>query len=422
MTKNSKRGTVTQPTTLARLGSAILPLIVAACSSSEPGAPYPGAALLVVSGFPSSVTTGAPVTGTVTAKDASGNTAFGYIGTVHVTSTDPAAQLPPNHTFAAADRGSYTFTATFQTAGNQTVTATDEGPSSVYGSETFTVTPSHKASDVFAVGGNGTILHYDGASWTPQTSGTALALFGVWGVSGSDVFAVGQHGIVLHYDGTRWAVQPTQDTSRLAGVWGSSDRDVFAVGDDGTILHFDGTTWTRQMRDTTLWLSGVWGSSGSNVFAVGGHGTILHYNGTDWLAQRRDPTIDLFGVWGASETDVFAVGDSILRYDGTNWSAQRIAAVFGVWGSSANDLYAVGDYGSIMHYNGTSWTLQDCSYCYFAAGWPGELDGVWGISSSDVFAVGMGGGIVHYDGTRWAEQSTGTTAYLWGVWGSSRTR
>jgi len=53
--------------------------------------------------------------------------------------------------------------------------------------------------DVFAVGGSGTIFHYDGSSWSSMTSGTSNSLLGVWGGSGSDVFAVGWGGTILHH-------------------------------------------------------------------------------------------------------------------------------------------------------------------------------------------------------------------------------
>jgi hypothetical protein len=67
-TKSVQRRPMTQPIALARLCSAILPLIVAACSSpSEPDAPRPRVALLEVSGLPSLAIPGVPVTGTVTA-------------------------------------------------------------------------------------------------------------------------------------------------------------------------------------------------------------------------------------------------------------------------------------------------------------------------------------------------------------------
>ncbi|UCG87456.1 MAG: hypothetical protein JSW71_02615, partial [Gemmatimonadota bacterium] len=48
------------------------------------------------------------------------------------------------------------------------------------------------SNDVFAVGYNGTIVHYDGAGWSAMTSGTGVELRGVWGTSSSDVFVVGR--------------------------------------------------------------------------------------------------------------------------------------------------------------------------------------------------------------------------------------
>ena len=48
---------------------------------------------------------------TVTAKDAYGNMATGYTGTVHFTSSDGQAVLPANYTFVAGDAGIHTFQA-----------------------------------------------------------------------------------------------------------------------------------------------------------------------------------------------------------------------------------------------------------------------------------------------------------------------
>ena len=52
--------------------------------------------------------------------DAFGNTATGYLGTVHFTSSDGPAVLPANYTFIAGDNGVHTFTTvTLKTAGTQ---------------------------------------------------------------------------------------------------------------------------------------------------------------------------------------------------------------------------------------------------------------------------------------------------------------
>ena len=55
---------------------------------------------------------------TVTVRDAYGNLAAGYTGTVKFTSTDKQAMLPPNYRFTAADAGVHTFSIVLKTAGN----------------------------------------------------------------------------------------------------------------------------------------------------------------------------------------------------------------------------------------------------------------------------------------------------------------
>ena len=84
---------------------------------------------------PATATAGAPFDVTVTALDANGNTATGYLGTVTFTSSDGAAHLPASYTFVVRDKGVHTFSshATLPTAGTQTITATDSVNSSITG-------------------------------------------------------------------------------------------------------------------------------------------------------------------------------------------------------------------------------------------------------------------------------------------------
>jgi hypothetical protein len=89
-----------------------------------------GAATHFAVNAPSSATTGVAFNFTVTAQDQSNNTALGYSGTVHFTSTDRQAVLPANVTLA---NGTGTFSATLKTAGTQTITATDTVTSTITG-------------------------------------------------------------------------------------------------------------------------------------------------------------------------------------------------------------------------------------------------------------------------------------------------
>jgi len=77
------------------------------------------ASSLTIGGFPSPTTAGSAANVTVTARDAYGNIATGYTGTVHFKSSDAKAVLPTNYTFTAADAGKHVFSATLKTAGTQ---------------------------------------------------------------------------------------------------------------------------------------------------------------------------------------------------------------------------------------------------------------------------------------------------------------
>src|SRR5262249_31477306 len=91
---------------------------------------------LEIGGFPSPSTAGVAGSFSITARDAFGNIATGYSGTLHFTSSDPKANLPADATLT---NGIGLFSATFFTAGSQTLRATDTVNSSITGSASVQV-------------------------------------------------------------------------------------------------------------------------------------------------------------------------------------------------------------------------------------------------------------------------------------------
>ena len=320
--------------------------------------------------------------------------------------------------------------------------------------------------DLFLVGSDGSILHYDGYAWSPMSSGVTTGLNGIWGSGPDDVYAVGYTGTILHYDGVLWSTACSGSTATLYAVWGSSATDIFAVGEDGTILHFDGDNWSIMPSDTSAHLVSIWGSSSNDVFAVGSGATVLHYDGDSWssMSSGVNGMLDLNGVWGSSGKDVYAVGayGAACHYDGTVWSPVNpgVAAPLNlnaVWGSSSSNVYVAGTGGLILQFDGSSWiqspniTTTDLvgiwgdapdnvylvgSYAdvfrYDGLSWSqsrtgdtppstGVLMDVHGTSSQDIYVVGVGGTIVVYDGTAWSAMDSGVPALLYGVWANSST-
>jgi hypothetical protein len=92
-----------------------------------------------------------------------------------------------------------------------------------------------------AVGADGKIVDTatGGTLWNVPDSpvkGQFVGLFGVWGGSAGDVYAVGDNGLILHFDGQTWQKQDSGTMAQLRAVWGSGG-EVFAVGVGGVVLH-----------------------------------------------------------------------------------------------------------------------------------------------------------------------------------------
>jgi hypothetical protein len=94
----------------------------------------------------STTTAGQSLSVTVTAIDAAGGPARGFHGTVHLTSSDPAAVLPADIVFPADDGGVEQTTVTLKTAGLVTLTATDTANAGTRGTTTVTVQAATAAS------------------------------------------------------------------------------------------------------------------------------------------------------------------------------------------------------------------------------------------------------------------------------------
>lgn len=132
-------------------------------------------------------------------------------------------------------------------------------------------------ADVYAVGDQGKVLHFDGSGWTlDSATGTTEDLHGVTG-NGGKLYVVGASGTVLE-NKPSWKPMISGVTCKLSKVW-ADGSDVFAVGDRGTIIRHDGTEWRSTVTGTSLPLQAVWGSDAKDVYAVGASGVMLHWCG-----------------------------------------------------------------------------------------------------------------------------------------------
>ena len=162
-----------------------------------------------------------------------------------------------------------------------------------------------------APGPPGTILRFDGATWTPLATGSSAQLHTVWGSAPDDVWAAGASGTLVHYDGSAWTPAASGVTGAIRRLWGNDAATIYAVADGpssgGTILRYDGAQW-GVVHSTDRPLRAIHGRTADDVFAAGDVGTIVRWDGTAWLAESSGFGEELVDIWASPEGDVFAVG------------------------------------------------------------------------------------------------------------------
>jgi hypothetical protein len=261
------------------------------------------------------------------------------------------------------------------------------------------------------VAGQSTVWRYDGSTFTPTAVPAVGSIFSFAAFSPTNVVATDGSGNVLGFDGTSWTLTHTLPTAQVGFIWAESPSNIYLSGYNGPnpVYRYDGAVWSTTGSPMPT-LAEVWGTSASNVYAVGNSGTILHNTGGGWFGEATGIATPHFvsGIWGSSSRDIWAVGNlgtSILRRNATSWAPVAKATdrtLRSVWGASASAVWAVGDTGTIEKFDGTTWTQQNSGTLW-------RLLAVSGSSASDVWAVGVGGTILRHDGTAWSDASAGAT-------------
>jgi photosystem II stability/assembly factor-like uncharacterized protein len=255
-------------------------------------------------------------------------------------------------------------------------------------------------------------------SWTEMKSPEGIYCYDILSFSEQDIYIVGYQGAIMHYDGSDWQKMDTPNRMPLWGIWGTDSNNIYAVGGNGVILYYDGVHWSTMNSGTRQWLYDIWGTDLNTIYAVGA-GVILKYDGSNWTHMMiGDEYKTFFTIYGNHENDVYAAGDfkRIYHYNGVGWTEIKAVDSDQIWGifTSGTHIFAAGTlingHSVVYHYNGLKWTDTQLSV-------NSDLWGLWGSSENDVYCVGDSGTIVSYDGHNWNEHSVDENIRLRGIHG-----
>jgi hypothetical protein len=187
----------------------------------------------------------------------------------------------------------------------------------------------------------GGVFHWDGVSSQAQLSFSRLTLPDpnatvekLWGTSSSSLYGVGNSGTIVHYNGSSWSKIESGVSEDIQDIYGynnatTGQSTVLCVsstvdyGGTENILTLTNTSVTKIATNDLPWsIRGVW--LADNSYYVVGSGMFHKRMLRDTAWQRFDQ--------GLTPNYVEAIR-----------------------GNARNDIAAVGDYGTVLHYNGVTW-------------------------------------------------------------------
>ena len=279
----------------------------------------------------------------------------------------------------------------------------------------------------WAVGDRGTILHFDGADWRPETSGTRAHLRCVTICPDGRVLAAGGDGTILlrAEDGT-WQKQPCPVATNFTAAQPLDDGSVLLAGgryfaqangfrgdlvlmdDAGCRKLFDGAGFSR-FRDIARYRDAI--------VTVGDGGQVHMIRGSRIDRVASGTGHDLLGLIGLPSGETVAVGDfgTVLVADGTalsgfapavagaedapSWEAMDSGTDRQLWGlwHDGRELYACGEEGTVLCLDRGRWERLA------PAGALG-LHALARAPDGGLFAAGQLGEIHHFDGQRWRKE------------------
>ncbi len=185
-------------------------------------------------------------------------------------------------------------------------------------------------------------IHWNGSTYTAHMNGWPLMPNGdgwqvnkMWGSSSEDLYAVGNNGNIAHWDGRKWTKIESGTTIALLDVWGSPDGTVWACGYNS---NYSITTLIKIKNEVTIKLyEGSPNNQNNNLYIGPLSGGWTNSKFFTYLLN-----------WGAlyrqdnkEELDLSTLSQPFF-YD----------VAFSICANGKNDIIVSGESGMFGHYNG----------------------------------------------------------------------
>jgi hypothetical protein len=326
---NTNAGLLSTTATLATIGTQTITASDGTISGTATSTVGGGTAVAFTVTYPATTVVGRPNALTITAVDVNGNAVPSYGGTATFTSSDGSAVLPGSHAFAPSDAGTFTTSATLNTTGAQTITASDgvisgNASSTVSGAlaaNAFKVAyPSSTASGI----SNAIVISAIDASGNVVTTYTGTATFsssdGAAVLPGSHTFVSGDNGVF-----TSVATLNTTGSQTVSVTDGSISGSAASVV--GSALPISFTYLGVASMPTTSFRGLTYRASTGTWFAIGNGGN-TPYNLYELSIPANGGAASIVKNWGPlNQGGQLNIAGSLVNMRGLLWVSDTILLV-----------------------------------------------------------------------------------------------
>jgi len=216
-------------------------------------------------------------------------------------------------------------------------------------------------NDIWFTNG-GSFVHFDGNSYKYDFSVNPLLngyLTKLWGTDKANIYAIGINGTIVHYNGVSWRRIESSTNLGLTDIWGGSNNEIYTVGLNygqalGVVLKYNGHAFQKLIEG---YVEGN-GYDPSQLFKTQLYG----------LTE---------GVWLDEHGTVYTVGNLMYQYKQGKWDFVRTlsenflggdpdntyrAYLHAIRGNASNDIFIFGESETLIHFNGLTWKRVGPSY------------------------------------------------------------
>ncbi len=274
--------------------------------------------------------------------------------------------------------------------------------------------------DVWISGSQGTLLHWDGISWSRidearefvLQSLVALSNGQLWALqSAASYFSGGSipmsglvHGLSAIAPGvTSWApLFLTFDfnlevNSTIVSAWGDDNTDYIWAVIDGGATNGDALGYGALKNGLFRFKRSAGTSSALKELTACSISDIREHGCSPFAVHGFGDSVWAVGERGGTRRFTSAQSNAP---EGTDYDSRTDLALYGVWALAEEDVWAVGARGVVRHFDLTSkplWASRDVPDVGY-----NNLQSVWARNNSDVWVVGHGASVFHYDGNTWS--------------------